>query len=595
MSFRGKKDGLHLDKTAEEQTKTQSRLNAIFKELATDDVDGFFFAIENSVEELDTHVEAARQAAERGTDDTDDFYATDLLPASCAVDEEGHMFTAAEVTKALHKEDTTFMRRSSLVRRPSSTRTKNGAQKFPSAASRLSEPYLREGGRSKSFPGIYESRGSPFKWSLSNYLQSVASTREKRIIAVSAWLMALTGLIISLVFVTKDFLGSREELARTIAFEKTDAVELPTLHFCTTGTQLPPFSDLPNGPYQGQPLIWLDIIRGGSLNASIVYPDTRSLPQVRVESFTAAGSRCIALNQMDPAQFESENTRSPSCFHCLTLERDKMFRLEGREGTNARAFSNKLVVRLSQNALVSRCRKSSFGLPLFLTEYFRKVFVHHYMDLKLRGILDYGGYDPQNEAHSYILWPGYRWGHENITRDMRMVDQADMLCNVYMFSGYFYPSTSTGIRYRFNGEKYEWERTGAGPYYPKEFGSIADQPGLAAQSKSAQIGEEVLEDRALYPGQDLFVMTNFSENGVNELLGVVPAEKMAFLQLERNLILGKNESFRSHTILEDVRSGDVKTQADVYVVEVSMLSFLTRVVGKQLSVSWSAFIADFLD
>ncbi|CAN8065515.1 unnamed protein product [Agarophyton chilense] len=581
-----------------EDEPPESKLNSKFAELGTDDINGLYFAVEKSLGELETQLEAARQTTERRVDGIDDFHATDLLPASCTVDQVSHMFTAAEVNEALHREDTEFMTRSSLVRRASSFRGKDGTAPMGTRRSAsgtlIQEPREREDGRSKSVLGIYGSHGSPFKWNLSNYLQSVASTREKRIVAVSAWLLALIGLIISLVFVTKDFLASREQLSSTIGYEKTDAVQLPTLHLCTIGTELPPFSHLPNGPYQGQPLVWVDFIRATSSNVSFVYPETKSLPQVRVESFTAAGGRCIALNQMDPAHFESENTNPPSCFHCFTIERDSMFRLEEEKATSSKAPSHKFITRLSQNALVSRCRKTSFGLPFYLIEFFRDVFTHHSMDLKLLEILDYSGYDPQNEAHKYILWPKYRRGFQNKTRDSRMVDQADMFCNVYMFSGYFYPSTSVGVRYRFNSENFTWERSGAGPYYPKDFSSISGkQAALSSLTHSAIIGDEVLEERALYPGQNIFVMTNCSEDGTIELLGVVPAAKIAVLQLERNLILGQNESFQSQTVLEDVRSGDVRAQADVYVIEVSMLSFLTKVVGKQLSVSWSAFIADF--
>ncbi|PXF49898.1 hypothetical protein BWQ96_00058 [Gracilariopsis chorda] len=569
-----------------------SRLQAAIQDLSNDDANGFFFAIDDSIQEIDTQLEAVQTLLVRSEDDADEFQATDNLPASCAVDLESHMFTAAEVSQALHRDDTGSRLQPVASSQGSSSRSK---RRFGSVRSQQHEQLNPgERGKTRLSRGMFGSRSTPIKWSLSNYLQSVASTREKRLVAVSAWLMSLAGLIISLAFVTKDFLASKEELASTIRYEKTTEIQLPTLHFCTTGTQLPPFAELPNGEYQGQPLVWLDFIKGTSSNVSYIYPETKDLPQVRVESYTSAGDACTALKQMDPAQFEKENTQAPACFHCFTVDRSSLFQFKEATGSNAGSVSNKFLVRVSQHALVSRCRKTQFGLPFDVLDFFRSTIAHHAPNLKVAGIVDYGDYNPTDEEHRYILWPSYRRGFKNKSTDTMMLDMADMFCNVYMFSGYFYPSTSPGIKYRFNSEDYTWVRTGAGPYYPQDYNLLVGRNrAFGSQSHVEVIGNEVLEERAVYPGQHLFVMTNYSADGVNDVLAVVPTDTIASLRLERNLALGKNESFQSDTVLEDVLGGDIRTMADVYVIDVSMQRFLTKVTGEQQSVSWSAFIADF--
>lgn len=574
------------------ELEQQSRLQAAIQELSNDDANGFFFAIDDSIQGIDTQLEAVQTLMVRSDDDADEFQATDHLPASCAVDQESYMFTEAQVSQALHRDDTGSRAQSVANSHGSSIRSK---RRFGSRKSTHGEQ-MNQDGKTKTtwVMGMFGSRATPIKWSLSNYLQSVASTREKRIVAVSAWLMALVGLIISLAFVTKDFLASRKELASTIRYDKTSEIELPTLHFCTTGTQLPPFAELPNGEYQGQPLVWLDFIKGTSSNVSYVYPETKTLPEVRVESFTLAGDSCIAVEQMDPVQFEKENTQAPACFHCFIVDRSSLFKLTEAAESNVRSVSNKFLVRLSQHALVSRCRKTQFGLPLDVLDFFRSAISHHAVKLKVMGIIDYGDYNPQREEDGYILWPSYRRGYKNKSRDTTMQDMADMFCNVYMFSGYFYPSTSSGIKYRFNSENYTWERTGTGPYYPQDYNLLVGRNrAFGSLSHDEVIGNEVLEERALYPGQHLFVMTNYSADGINDVLAVVPTDTIASVRLERNLALGKNESFQSDTVLEDVLGGDIRTMADVYVIDVSMQSFLTKVTGEQQSVSWSAFIADF--
>lgn len=101
-------------------------------------------------------------------------------------------------------------------------------------------------------PGIFGTTTKPGRFSLGNYLHSVGSTKEKRIVALSAWVLSTAGLIVALCFVTKDFLESKRELSSAVRYSSSESLELPNLFFCNVDVSFQPFLGLPDG-YPGMP------------------------------------------------------------------------------------------------------------------------------------------------------------------------------------------------------------------------------------------------------------------------------------------------------------------------------------------------------
>lgn len=451
--------------------------------------------------------------------------------------------------------------------------------------------------------GIFGTASTPVsKCGLSGYLRSVASTREKRVAAVSAWLIALTGLIVALVFVTKDFLDSRNQLASTAHYIDEDKIRLPSLWFCTLGTEMNPFGNFPTDKYKGQPLIWIDSIYGVNSSGRMLFPDTHRAPQFDVISVNILGDPCDGPREMNPTIFSDENSRESSCFYCLSISRDPPIELavhddedeNEREGDEDDTRVGRVGFRLSKHSFVTSCRTNAMGISRDMIKFFRGEIKKHHVELAERSILDFGRFDPSQSASDGYLWPNYRWGYSNVTIDWAVLDVVDMFCNVYLFSGFFYPSTAKNVRYRFNDHLLLWERSGTGPYSPANFSRIQNKKGAASPltSSSPNLGGEIYEHMSVLASDSLHILTNESQIGRAETLTTLEPNHMASIRLRRSMIRGK-ESFQGTVLRATLDVGDTRVLNYVYYVDISFGSSLTQVVSDQMTVSWPAFIADF--
>lgn len=506
-----------------------------------------------------------------------------------------------EVAHNLNDEQTVLDRREKSFRRHSFRGGKH-----------TTEDALKKGleGEDVETVGIFGSSSTPIsKWGLSGYLHSVASTREKRVVAVSAWLVALIGLIVALTFVTKDFLESKDELASTTHYIDEEEMQLPSLWFCTLGTEINPFADFPTDEYKGQPLLWIDTIYGLKPLEKMMFPETHLLQQLEIISVNVMGKPCKGLKKMDPKTFTEENARESICFYCLSISRQPAVELSVHHGENEGAeekdededsershkSSDRVGFRLSRHSLVTSCRTNAMGISRNMLSFFREEIKKHHAGLTEKGILDFGGLDPTQGASDGYLWPNYRLGYNNVTVDRAVLDVVDMFCNVYLFSGFFYPSTAQDVKYRFNTRLFLWERSGLGPYAPANFSRFQGKKGVASAptSNSRILGQETFENTTVLASNSLHILTNESHRGRAETLTALEPNHMASIRLSRSIVRGK-ESFQTAVLRTTLDKGDVRVLNYVYYVDVSFKSSLTQVVSDQMTVSWPAFIADFL-
>lgn len=590
--------------------RSETRLHKIFAQISSSESVEILVALSETLQELDSR----NRLLDFEFEEDDGFEAAQEAPAPFSSTDGRNLFTTAEVNNALKREESDEIEQervedADVVRK--GLRYRNQKWKEKKRKKKENEAKVM---------GIFGTSGKPTRWSLSHYLQSVASTREKRVVAVSAWLVALIGLIISLVFVTKDFLDSRKELASTVRYVENGEMGLPSLWLCTIDTHIPFFSNLPTREYKGQPLFWIDFFRGTSSRLNVTYPDTHKMPQSGVISVNARGQHCTGEEQLDPTNFLRENYVKPTCFHCITISRTPALIIhepehdhgneehEKKSGVNGRhskkdpvsssleEFENPrshAYLRLAQHSALSSCRRSRLGLAGIAFIFFRSEIKKHHKELSEKGILDFGGMDPTQNINDQYLWPRYRRGYRNGTLDFLMYDVVDMFCNVYLFSGVFYPATDNDVKYKFNSSYYRWERSGEGVYYPDVYESFyKEDKDIMPQEFSALIGGEERDGLSYYSGFGIHVMTNESRIGGAETFAVLEPNDLANLRLSRNLIYGK-ESFSKEVFRTKLKRSDVKAVNYVYYLELGFSTFLTKVVSDQLTVSWPAFIADF--
>lgn len=580
----------------------ETRLAKAFNGYSNNDSIVVLNAIEETMQELETKKQAldfvssedeneAFQAAGEQLENFETETTADSIPGR-------HLVTTEEVTNALRRVETGQSVREGPIQVVPEIVKKGLRSRFH----RKSKAKRRKDKRDEEkVAGIFGTTTRPPKWSLSHYLQSVASTREKRVVALSAWVLALIGLIISLVLVTKDFINSRKEMASTIRFVESNILELPSIWLCTMDTSLPHFVEQPSGLYRGQPFLWIDFFRGSRANANVTYPNTMELPQLDVITVNILGQRCKAQEVMNPEVYENENKMAPKCFQCFSISRRPAIEfenvhenIEDKHRTTTGDYTKHATFRISRHSFSSKCRTSQFGLSRDIFGFFKSQIKEHHAGLKEEGILDYGIFDAGNDFHDQYLWPLYRMGFANATVDFAVFDVIDMFCNVYMFSGYFYPSSSKAVKFKFNDVYYRWERVGGGPYYPGTFEDFYAGSSSAASlySLNQQIGAEQYENKSMYAGQAVQILTNHSRIGGAERIAALEPNHMASLRLTRNMIRDR-ESYQANVFRTTIEPGDIRAVNYVYYLDLSFDTFLTRVVSDQLRVSWPAFIADF--
>lgn len=427
---------------------------------------------------------------------------------------------------------------------------------------------------------------------LYRFLSSESTSTKKKFVALISWGLACIGLLIALIFLTRDFVSSQRGAARTIQYVPSSTLDIPKLWFCTADTGLPTYTEI-TLPYKGNPLVWIDFLKGSSANLNLIHPETMKLPQFTQEAISVQGRACNASTKMDPKKYYEENSQKPFCFHCMTLDRNPALSLNKDSDKGALSSSSRLSVRLSKQAFLSRCRTSQSGFPRGLLQFFRAEMKENSQALEQSQILNFSGVNAIDSSNDGILWPLYRHGLMNITVDYYVYDVIDMFCNVYMFSGFFYPTTAEDIRFRFNRVIHRWERSGKGPYYPPSYSDYYKPIHLDSDDgTSGIIGSEKFENRSVFSGTTMYVMTNASKVGTAETLVVLEPADMAEVSFERHHINGK-ESVTASVLRSSVEPGDIRGINFVYFVEFSFSSFLTRQVTDQQAMAWTAFLADF--
>lgn len=452
-----------------------------------------------------------------------------------------------------------------------------------------------ENDESKDGNGLFGTEGSAPGWTLNRYFNNDSnSARQKKTIAMIAKLLSFAGLVTALFFVTRDFIASSREATSTIQYVSMPRLDLPKLWFCSADTELPMYADVPLG-YYGQPLLWIDFVKGTRDNLNITFPDTKILSQVSYESIRTSGRSCNASRVMDPQIFYHENYEKPSCFHCLSMQRNPAFTIDRDINTDSLSptFSGHASFRISQQSFLSHCRMSQYGLRLDILRFFREEIKRHSRELEARGILHFNSVDPNNGTNDGLLFPFYRYGYFNTTMDLTVFDIVDMYCNVYMFSGYFYPSKPADIRFEFDSQIYRWKRLGEGPYYPNQYSNFYGKFGLPRLWSVEQgLGQELYENRSMFMGNTLYVMTNASRIGGAETLAVLEPEEIVSVSFSRGEINGQ-ELYETRIMRTKLEVGMTRTVNNIYFVDFRFDSFLTRFVSEQQAMSWTAFLADF--
>lgn len=436
----------------------------------------------------------------------------------------------------------------------------------------------------------------PAFWSLGVYLQSLGSTKAKRLVATIAWSVCFVSLIIGLIMISLEFMESRNSKSKVIRYTSETSLTLPDLQICNVDSSFPPFVHLPSKKYVGLPTTWVDaVIFPGAQSKVIKYPQTHNesvFTQLRVTAFNRKGSSCDAGGKADPVKFQRETHTPPDCFYCMYIKRNPAITIKKKYGTMSdhTNYVSSLVLRMSRSRLVEKCRHSFAPPSLNEFRVFRAIIGPHGPALQRLGILNFGGMNVSDPKDAEILFPLFR----QITRDFSVRDVLDMYCNVYLFSGYFYPATKGEIRYKFivthKGRAGLWQRSGNGPYFPPHFEEWFHFVSKQSNPNGTIGGEKT--GFIVSRGDIIVSFTNATEAGNLHQLSWQYADTITGVSLKRSLIKGKEaySGFFLNTKMHRVYTGGVDF---VYIVKIGFEKFVTRAEADQTTMSMTRYLADF--
>lgn len=288
-----------------------------------------------------------------------------------------------------------------------------------------------------------------------------------------AWALAVVGMFTSIAFLTRDFALAQENLSIQVDRLPTSPKELPAITICSDLQDVPSFENFPSEEYPGLPLFSVSLYQRGNRSvdlpkAFLKYPKTLSNdlnspiePVVVSDKSRDCNSKGFHITREMEAlkiigqagSFGAVGNSKLTCLSCFRIGvKIKETLVPYHLNTTAAMSLPPVQVTIAKSRLFGFCqsyyiRRSTFIEQVLATELFL-----HAKDLEQRKILDFNGQD-----YSVLK---RRLAQDNVPK------RADFYCNVYFFSGFFYPSENKAqISYKYTGLPEVWTKTGAGPYY----------------------------------------------------------------------------------------------------------------------------------
>lgn len=426
-------------------------------------------------------------------------------------------------------------------------------------------------------------------------------------LTTGAWAFAVIGMMITIGFLTKDFLVAQQSTAIQIERTATTPLELPAITICNTMPNVPAFADFPSQKYPGLPLFGVStyirsIRKEGLTNTTLItYPDTHvrskgSLVEDVVVAREGEGFR--RANKGFNVRREQESLYSirtagsaraiegsgDSGFYCFRTGFKNREVLEPHSFDSSSGVSLPAVtIKVFRLRMLGACqagplREDSTVISAFVSELFL-----HAEKLKERGILDF------NERNPTVLQT-----HSQTVRKYRSRKFIDFYCNVYFFSGFFYPSLDNAdISYRFDeSADFVWKETGKGPYYTA-YSWQEGAPMLVGPDPRALQNDTYILDGIRVYAEEAASVDNSSIVSPSSSISVIDSWQSAIYSFRRVNIAGKNSyQFKEAISLSVPQKGIAisKTQ-----VSFDFSTFETETILTTPTMSWPEFLTDVFE
>lgn len=469
---------------------------------------------------------------------------------------------------------------------PSSKLGRDGGTPSKGASTMLS--ILKSGGQLKSKRGI----------------SSVDEDKEERHFCLTtvAWTVAVIGMMITIGFLAGDFMQAQKNFAIQVERSVISELDLPAITVCSSMPHLPTFAQYPIPEFPGLPLFGISSYTrsnrsGISPEMQLFYPKTLSNEtNSPIEDVFVAGekARCNKSSYGFDVLREMSSLRSvqsvkavqmlsrgdDSCLSCFRLGYKKRETLQPYDVNAGSVLSAALQIRLFRPRLFDACQTTFSRRNPVVDSAFASELLLHAKELEQRGILDFNGQEYN------IL----KKSQQKLKADYFI----DFYCNVYFFSGFFYPSLDKAdISYRFESKgRGVWEKTGKGPYYSAYTWDKAAPLLQGPDPRALQKDTYALNAVRLYAEEASSVNTS-RDVLPSTSLSIVDSSHSSMYAFRRVMIEGTVEY---HAKEHKANAPKVSLKAmDLFLLSFDFETFETEKITTSPTMSWPEFVTDIFE
>lgn len=275
--------------------------------------------------------------------------------------------------------------------------------------------------------------------------EEVTEEDQRSCISRCAWGFAIIGMLVAIAFLIVDFWSAQTSPAISTRLVQNEELELPVVWTCLNFPLMPSFWELePN--YKGFPLLGLRGYQDVDKDHVLMWPQTKLL----TDSGWMGGSECgQRLRYMDKKsilrELSTNRVDADACFSCVKFGHKTPVELKRSKAIERRPGA--VTLEFSVAAEIEFCFNPYKSGNKFMQEALLNTVEKKGEDLVERGIVELRA----GPSISFALRNGfadYRNAFGVVAMNMA---QATVLCNLFFFSGYFFPvKPGTEVRYSYD-------------------------------------------------------------------------------------------------------------------------------------------------
>lgn len=286
-----------------------------------------------------------------------------------------------------------------------------------------------------------------FRGDITGEKANVSVDEQRWFLARAAWVVAISLMIVAIAFVSADFYRSRTIPALSTNVLRQQRLQLPVVYACLSMPQIPTFADMINSSYAGRPLWGLRSYTNKENGETYIYPATHEMVSeptyLGPKEFCDSSMPFLSKKRIEHAMNFVQD--APRCFSCLRVGRKKPVWIEHSKAL-VRA-SGAVTLEFSTSKEIDFCYTRSTLQNVAVRQAMKDALKRQSSTFVDRGIIVMLNPSDANFALDFGFEPIEQLGD---TRRL-IVEEATVFCNLYLFSGVFYPVESgTEIRYSFN-------------------------------------------------------------------------------------------------------------------------------------------------